>query len=305
MGANVQVCWEKFCPLLGRRAAPGAGAPSRTHLTAEEAVEHCDENTIGVVAILGSTFDGCYEPVAEIGAALDRLAAGGGPTCRCTSMPPPAGSWRRSAIRTWCGTSSFRGASINASGHKYGLVYPGVGWVVWRDKAALPAELIFSVDYLGGNMPTFALNFSRAGRAGGRPVLHAAPARPRGVPAGAAVLPGHRPMARRRGEQTGPLRAGLGRQRHPGVRVPAAPGGRPATPCSHVRAAAHAWLDRARLPDPGRSTTSRCCESRPQRLLRDLAALLLDDLGHVLTRVQGLAGHLPEPDVAKRAAFHH
>ena len=56
-----------------------------------------------------------------------------------------------------------RVASINTSGHKYGLVYPGVGWVLWRDAAALPTELIFNVNYLGGNMPTFALNFSRPG----------------------------------------------------------------------------------------------------------------------------------------------
>ena len=65
---------------------------------------------------------------------------------------------------TWSGTSgSPRVASINTSGHKYGLVYPGVGWVVWRDAAALPEELIFNVNYLGGEMPTFALNFSRPG----------------------------------------------------------------------------------------------------------------------------------------------
>jgi glutamate decarboxylase len=54
-------------------------------------------------------------------------------------------------------------ASINTSGHKYGLVYPGVGWVVWRDSTALPSELVFNVNYLGGQMPTFALNFSRPG----------------------------------------------------------------------------------------------------------------------------------------------
>ena len=53
--------------------------------------------------------------------------------------------------------------SINASGHKYGLVYPGVGWALWRDEAALPKDLIFDVNYLGGHMPTFALNFSRPG----------------------------------------------------------------------------------------------------------------------------------------------
>jgi glutamate decarboxylase len=56
-----------------------------------------------------------------------------------------------------------RVASINTSGHKYGLVYRGVGWVLWRDSSALPEELVFDVDYLGGHMPTFALNFSRPG----------------------------------------------------------------------------------------------------------------------------------------------
>ncbi len=83
---------------------------------------------------------------------------------RSTSMPPRAGSSRRSYSRTWSGTSRLeRVQSINASGHKYGLVYPGVGWAVWREEAALPSELIFNVNYLGGNMPTFALNFSRPG----------------------------------------------------------------------------------------------------------------------------------------------
>ena len=75
MGANVQVCWEKFCrywDVEPRLVPVSADAP---RLTPETAVEHCDENTIGVVAILGSTFDGSYEPVAEIHAALDRLAA--------------------------------------------------------------------------------------------------------------------------------------------------------------------------------------------------------------------------------------
>jgi glutamate decarboxylase len=56
-----------------------------------------------------------------------------------------------------------RVASINASGHKYGLVFPGIGWVLWRDADALPEDLVFKVDYLGGDMPTFTLNFSRPG----------------------------------------------------------------------------------------------------------------------------------------------
>ena len=83
-----------------------------------------------------------------------------------------------------------RVASINSSGHKYGLVYPGVGWVIWRDAEALPEDLVFKVNYLGGEMPTFALNFSRSGAQRGRAVLQLPAARPRRLPAGAAGLPG-------------------------------------------------------------------------------------------------------------------
>jgi glutamate decarboxylase len=164
MGANVQVCWEKFCrywDVEPRMVPVGAEA---THLTAEGAAAHCDENTIGVVAILGSTFDGTYEPVAGIAAALDRLAAGGGP-----DVPIHVDGASGGFVAPFLDPELVwdfrlpRVQSINASGHKYGLVYPGVGWVVWRDKEALPEDLIFDVDYLGGSMPTFALNFSRGG----------------------------------------------------------------------------------------------------------------------------------------------
>ena len=84
MGANVQVCWEKFCRYwdVGPRIVPMEG--DRFHLDAQEAVAHCDGDTIGVVAILGSTFDGSYEPVAEIAAALDQLAASGRPGRTCS-----------------------------------------------------------------------------------------------------------------------------------------------------------------------------------------------------------------------------
>ena len=85
-----------------------------------------------------------------------------------------------------------RVTSINTSGHKYGLVYPGVGWALWRDQEALPEELVERVNYLGGDMPTFALNFSRPGLPGDRAVLHVPAARPRGLPHGPAELPGRR-----------------------------------------------------------------------------------------------------------------
>jgi glutamate decarboxylase len=161
MGANVQVCWEKFCRYWDVEPKM---VPGRLHLGAAEAAALCDENTIGVVAIMGSTMDGSYEPVAHINAALDGLqksagidvpihvdAASGG---FVAPFLQPDIEWDFRVPRV---------ASINSSGHKYGLVYPGVGWVVWRDDEALPEDLIFNVNYLGGQMPTFALNFSRPG----------------------------------------------------------------------------------------------------------------------------------------------
>jgi glutamate decarboxylase len=164
MGANVQVCWEKFCEYweVEPRLVPMDG--DTFHLTAERAVAQCDENTIGVVAILGSTFDGSYEPVAEIAAALDDYQAKTG-----FDVPIHVDGASGAMIAPFLDTDLVwdfrlpRVASINTSGHKYGLVYPGVGWVVWRDRDALPSELVFNVNYLGGDMPTFALNFSRPG----------------------------------------------------------------------------------------------------------------------------------------------
>jgi glutamate decarboxylase len=163
-GANVQVCWDKFCRYwdVEPRLVPMEG--DRFHLDAEQAVAHCDENTIGVVSVLGSTFDGSYEPVKEIATALDQLeqdrdlnipvhvdAASGG---FVAPFLQPDLEWDFRVPRV---------QSINASGHKYGLVYPGVGWALWRDQEALPKELVFDVNYLGGHMPTFTLNFSRPG----------------------------------------------------------------------------------------------------------------------------------------------
>jgi glutamate decarboxylase len=164
MGTNVQVCWKKFCKFweVEARLVPMEG--DRFHLGAEEAAELCDENTIGVVAVLGSTMDGSYEPVAEICDALDALeermgwhvpvhvdAASGG---MIAPFLEPELEWDFRVPRV---------ASINASGHKYGLVYPGVGWALWRDQEALPEDLVERVNYLGGDMPTFSLNFSRPG----------------------------------------------------------------------------------------------------------------------------------------------
>jgi glutamate decarboxylase len=164
MGINVQVCWEKFCNYFEVEARTVPMEGDRFHLGAPEAAARCDENTIGVVAVLGSTFDGSYEPVAEIAAELDALEArtgldiaihvDGASGAMIAPFLDPDLVWDFRQPRV---------ASINTSGHKYGLVYPGVGWALWRDEAALPSELVFNVNYLGGNMPTFALNFSRPG----------------------------------------------------------------------------------------------------------------------------------------------
>ncbi|MEV4532298.1 glutamate decarboxylase [Asanoa sp. NPDC049518] len=164
MGGNVQVCWEKFCNYweVEPRMVPMAG--DRFHLSAPEAVARCDENTIGVVAVLGSTFDGSYEPVAEIAKALDDLQQ-----TRGWDIPIHVDGASGGMIAPFLDPDLLwdfrlpRVASINTSGHKYGLVYPGVGWVLWREKHLLPEELVFDVNYLGGSMPTFALNFSRPG----------------------------------------------------------------------------------------------------------------------------------------------
>jgi glutamate decarboxylase len=164
MGANVQVCWEKFCTFWEVEARFAPMTADRLHLDAESAVSLCDENTIGVVAVLGSTFDGSYEPVAEICAALDAYEQRTG-----NHVPVHVDGASGAMIAPFLDPDLVwdfrlpRVASINTSGHKYGLVYPGVGWALWRDAEALPEELVFRVNYLGGDMPTFALNFSRPG----------------------------------------------------------------------------------------------------------------------------------------------
>ncbi|MFI9500505.1 glutamate decarboxylase [[Kitasatospora] papulosa] len=164
MGVNVQVCWEKFCTFweVEPRQVPMDG--ERFHLDPQAAAELCDENTIGVVGILGSTFDGSYEPIADLCAALDDLQERTG-----LDIPVHVDGASGAMFAPFLDPDLVwdfrlpRVSSINTSGHKYGLVYPGVGWALWRSQAELPEELVFRVNYLGGDMPTFALNFSRPG----------------------------------------------------------------------------------------------------------------------------------------------
>jgi glutamate decarboxylase len=164
MGSNVQVCWEKFCRYWRVEPRFVPMVPGRLHLRGAEAAAKCDENTIGVIAIMGSTMDGSYEPVLEISQALDGLQAEKG-----YDIPMHVDGASGGFVAPFLHPDlewDFRVprvASINSSGHKYGLVFPGVGWVIWRNSDALPEDLVFKVNYLGGQMPTFALTFSRPG----------------------------------------------------------------------------------------------------------------------------------------------
>ncbi|MFD4291900.1 glutamate decarboxylase [Rhodococcus sp. NPDC058505] len=160
----VQVCWEKFARYFDVELRQVPLEEGATGLLPHQLREYVDENTIGVIAILGVTYTCNYEPVAEIAAELDAIeqehgwdvpihvdAASGG---FIAPFVQPELVWDFRIARV---------ASINASGHKYGLAPLGVGWAVWRSADRLPEDLVFRVSYLGGDMPTFALNFSRPG----------------------------------------------------------------------------------------------------------------------------------------------
>jgi glutamate decarboxylase len=160
----VQVCWEKFARYFDvelRQVPLEAGA---TGMQPHQLRDYVDENTIGVVAILGVTYTCDYEPVAEIAAELDAIQAEHGWDIP-VHVDGASGGFVAPFLQPdleW-DFRIERVASINASGHKYGLAPLGVGWVVWRNADLLPEDLVFRVSYLGGDMPTFALNFSRPG----------------------------------------------------------------------------------------------------------------------------------------------
>jgi glutamate decarboxylase len=164
MGNNVQVVWEKFARYWEVEPRYIEMEPDQYTITPEGVLKAVDENTIGVVPILGVTYTGAYEPVKAIHEALTRhngatghdipmhVDAASGGFVAPFLQPDLEWDFRLPLVK-----------SINVSGHKYGLVYPGVGWVVWRSHEDLPDDLVFHVNYLGGDMPTFTLNFSRSG----------------------------------------------------------------------------------------------------------------------------------------------
>jgi glutamate decarboxylase len=160
----VQICWHKFTRYwdVEHREIPMEG--ERLIMTPEVVAQYCDENTIGVVPTLGVTYTGQYEDVKGISDVLDKLQADKG-----WDIPIHVDAASGGFLAPFCQPElewDFRlprVKSINTSGHKFGLAPLGVGWVVWRDKDDLPEDLIFWVNYLGSNIPTFALNFSRPG----------------------------------------------------------------------------------------------------------------------------------------------
>lgn len=162
MSAGMQVVWEKFCQLwqIELRQVP-LTRENRT-LSPKEALKYCDENTICIVPIAGVTWTGLNDDIEALDRELDEYnratghdipihvdAASGG-----FILPFVAPEKRWDFRLKWV-------YSISTSGHKYGLVYPGLGWVVWRDKSLLPKEMSFSVNYLGAEVTQVGLNFSR------------------------------------------------------------------------------------------------------------------------------------------------
>ncbi|MDE0547635.1 glutamate decarboxylase [Microbacterium sp. C7(2022)] len=164
LSSAVQVCWEKFCNYWDVEARYVPISAEHPVLDGHDLDTYVDENTIGVVAIMGVTYTGMYEPVLKIAEALDAIEAATGLDVKIhvdgasggmiAPFLQPELEWDFRVDRV---------VSISTSAHKYGLVYPGLGWVVWRSVDDLPSDLVFDVTYLGGHMPTFALNFSRPG----------------------------------------------------------------------------------------------------------------------------------------------
>jgi glutamate decarboxylase len=306
MGANVQVCWEKFCAFWEVEARMAPVTEDRLHLDAESAVALCDENTIGVVAILGSTFDGSYEPVAEICAALDEFESRTG-----LNVPVHVDGASGAMIAPFLDEELVwdfrlpRVASINTSGHKYGLVYPGVGWALWRDSEALPEELVFRVNYLGGDMPTFALNFSRPGA---QVVAQYYTFLRLGRDGYRAVQQAGRDVARslaRRIEEFGDFRLITRGDELPVFAFTTADG-IDAYDVFDVsrRLREHSWLVPAYTFPPDREDLAVLRIVCRNGFTTDLADLLIDDLGRLLPELRAQQGPLHRPGEAV-TAFHH
>ena len=162
MSTAYQVVWEKFCQLWQIEMRTVPITHEHPTLDIDAALDMCDENTICIVPIMGVTWTGMNDGVEALNEALDEFntrtgydipihidAASGG-----IILPflYPEKKWDFRLKWVY---------SISTSGHKYGLVYPGLGWVVWKDKKYLPKDMSFSVNYLGASISQVGLNFSR------------------------------------------------------------------------------------------------------------------------------------------------
>ncbi|KAJ7219060.1 glutamate decarboxylase [Mycena pura] len=166
MGANAQVALEKFAsrsfPFTPRCRLVPISVESHYRIDPKKTMELVDENTIGIFVILGSTYTGHYEPVKEIADLLDEYEAKTG-----HSVPIHVDGASGAFVAPFATPKLLwdfkipRVVSINTSGHKFGLAYVGVGWVIWRDQHHLPKDLIFELHYLGSVEYSFSLNFSR------------------------------------------------------------------------------------------------------------------------------------------------
>lgn len=162
MGADVHTVWEKFAKYFDVELKLIPLKRDAYTITAEDVASEVDENTIAVGAVIGTTFTGQMDPIKEINDLLVEIkktkgwdipihvdGASGGFVAPFI-FPNMEWDFRLEQVK-----------SINVSGHKYGLVYPGVGWIIFKDKSDLPEDLIFDINYLGGMMPNYSLNFSK------------------------------------------------------------------------------------------------------------------------------------------------
>ena len=163
ISSSYQVCWEKFCTYWDIELREVPLDENDLSLNMDTVMDYVDEYTIGIVGIMGITYTGRYDNIKKLNDLVEEYnkhtdykvyihvdAASGG---FYTPFVEPEIEWDFKLKNV---------VSINSSGHKYGLVYPGIGWVLWRDAKFVPQDLIFNVSYLGGEMPTMAINFSRS-----------------------------------------------------------------------------------------------------------------------------------------------
>lgn len=164
ISSGYQVCWEKFCRYWDIEMRLVPLEKDHLSLNMDTVMDYVDEYTIGITAILGITYTGKFDDVEKLDELVEaynqehkdlpiRIHVDGASGAMVAPFVDPDLKWDFRLKNVW---------SINTSGHKYGLVYPGIGWVIWRSKEALPEDLIFWVSYLGGEEATMAINFSRS-----------------------------------------------------------------------------------------------------------------------------------------------